>query len=113
MNQTQRLTAVAILGIAIVLGIGFVVHFPWKSEPPRGGPAGADLKLGEYLIQAGNCYSCHTAHDGKPYAGGRPVATPYGTLYSSNITPDPQTGVGNWSADDFWRASTPTRCTRT
>ncbi|HXJ53671.1 MAG TPA: cytochrome c [Burkholderiales bacterium] len=104
MNQTQRLTAVAILGVAIVLGIGFVVHFPWKSEPPRGGPAGADLKLGEYLIQAGNCYSCHTAHDGKPYAGGRPVATPYGTLYSSNITPDPQTGVGNWSADDFWRA---------
>src|ERR1051326_6750008 len=104
MNQTQRLTAVAILGVAIVLGIGFVVHFPWKSDPPRGGPAGADLKLGEYLIQAGNCYSCHTAHDGKPYAGGRPVATPYGTLYSSNITPDPQTGVGNWSADDFWRA---------
>ena len=90
--------------ILIALLAGFVVFFPWQRGQPQREPSGADVKLGEYLIQAGNCYTCHTAHGGKPYAGGRAIATPYGTLYSSNITPDPQTGLGTWTADDFWRA---------
>ena len=62
------------------------------------------LARGAYLARAGNCAGCHTARGGAPYAGGRPIATPFGTVYTSNLTPDPDTGLGAWSADDFWRA---------
>ncbi len=59
---------------------------------------------GEYLARAGNCAACHTSRGGEPYAGGRAIATPFGDIYASNLTPDQKTGIGNWSADDFWRA---------
>src|ERR1700759_1286523 len=58
---------------------------------------------GEYLARAGDCTACHTAPDGRLFAGGRAMPTPFGTLYSSNITPDPETGIGKWSADDFYK----------
>jgi mono/diheme cytochrome c family protein len=61
------------------------------------------IKRGEYLAHASDCIACHTKHDGAPFAGGLPIVTPFGTLYSPNITPDVQSGVGNWSADDFYR----------
>jgi mono/diheme cytochrome c family protein len=48
--------------------------------------------------------ACHTASGGAPYAGGRAVPTPFGTIYSTNITPDPDTGIGRWDGDDFYRA---------
>jgi len=48
--------------------------------------------------------ACHTARGGAAYAGGRALATPFGTIYTNNITPDRATGIGDWSADDFWRA---------
>ncbi len=66
--------------------------------------AGAQLKRGEYLARAGNCAACHTARGGWPYAGGRAIATPFGDVYASNITPDGKTGIGSWTSDDFWRA---------
>ncbi len=59
---------------------------------------------GAYLARAGNCMACHTARGGAPYAGGRGIETPFGTVYSSNLTPDDQTGLGRWSAPAFWRA---------
>lgn len=59
---------------------------------------------GAYLARIGNCETCHTAAGGKPYAGQRPIETPFGTAYSSNLTPDKVTGLGDWSADDFWQA---------
>jgi mono/diheme cytochrome c family protein len=59
---------------------------------------------GAYLALAGNCAGCHTARGGQPYAGGRRIETPFGSVYTSNLTPDEQTGLGRWSADDFWRA---------
>ena len=59
---------------------------------------------GEDLVAAGDCIACHTALGGAAFAGGRAIATPFGTVYSSNITPDPATGIGRWSRDDFWRA---------
>ncbi len=62
----------------------------------------ATIKHGAYLAQAGDCVACHTKHGGQPFAGGFAMPTPFGTLYSSNITPDPQYGIGNWSADDFY-----------
>src|SRR6266702_4344314 len=67
-------------------------------------PAGDNIIVrGEYLARAGDCIACHTAPEGRMFAGGRAMPTPFGTLYSSNITPDPETGIGRWSADDFYR----------
>jgi cbb3-type cytochrome c oxidase subunit III len=63
------------------------------------------LQRGKYLVDAGDCVSCHTKpQDGKPFAGGRPIETPFGTIYSPNITPDRDSGIGAWSDDDFYRA---------
>jgi alcohol dehydrogenase (quinone), cytochrome c subunit len=62
------------------------------------------VERGRYLADAGNCFSCHTSAGGKPYAGGVPFETPFGTLYSTNITPDRATGIGSWSAADLRRA---------
>ncbi|WP_263143705.1 cytochrome c [Pseudomonas sp. RIT-PI-AD] len=58
---------------------------------------------GEYLARAGDCVACHTAKDGKPFAGGLPMESPIGTLYSTNITPD-KTGIGDYSFEDFDKA---------
>jgi mono/diheme cytochrome c family protein len=65
-------------------------------------PLDQTIKRGEYLAHAGDCVACHTQHDGQPFAGGLPMVTPFGTLYSPNITPDTQWGIGSWSADDFY-----------
>lgn len=64
------------------------------------------LQQGEYLFHAAGCIVCHTDADnrGEPLAGGRALETGFGTFYSSNITPDPDTGIGRWSEDDFRRA---------
>ena len=64
----------------------------------------AQLQRGAYLARAGDCMACHTTRGGAPYAGGRGIATPFGEVVSPNITSDAQTGIGDWSADDFWRA---------
>jgi len=70
-------------------------------------PAAADEDAsgrGEYLVRAGGCFSCHTAAGGQPLAGGRALTTPFGTFYSPNITPDPDTGIGRWTDAQFLRA---------
>ncbi|WP_354141616.1 cytochrome c [Bradyrhizobium sp. LB11.1] len=61
------------------------------------------IARGEYLARAGDCTACHTAPEGRLFAGGHAMPTPFGTIYTSNITPDPETGIGKWSADDFYR----------
>lgn len=63
-----------------------------------------DVERGEYLTRAADCVACHTAEGGRPFAGGRAFALPFGTLYSTNITPDPVTGIGAWSDGAFIRA---------
>jgi mono/diheme cytochrome c family protein len=63
-----------------------------------------DVARGEYLVHAGGCVSCHTAPGGVHFAGSRALATPFGTFYSPNITPDRETGIGTWSDADFQRA---------
>ena len=71
-------------------------------------PAAAQdqVQRGAYLFTAAGCAGCHTdaKHDGAPLAGGRALATPFGTFYGPNITPDRQTGIGQWSLADFHRA---------
>ncbi|HEY5074020.1 MAG TPA: cytochrome c [Pyrinomonadaceae bacterium] len=62
------------------------------------------IERGRYLVNAGDCASCHTDQGGKAYAGGLAVPTPFGTIYSTNITPDRATGIGNWSEQDFYNA---------
>jgi mono/diheme cytochrome c family protein len=62
------------------------------------------VRRGEYLARAGDCIACHTAPEGRMFAGGRAMPTPFGTLYSSNITPDRDTGIGKWTAEDFYKA---------
>jgi mono/diheme cytochrome c family protein len=75
---------------------------------PTGVPAdfqGADaLAQGRYLAVAADCEACHSMDGGTPFAGGRPFKTDFGTIYSPNITPDPETGIGSWSDADFLRA---------
>lgn len=74
-------------------------------EPPASGSFTAKLiARGEVLATAGNCESCHTAKDGQRFAGGLGIRTPFGTIYTSNITPDPASGIGRWSEAAFARA---------
>ncbi len=64
----------------------------------------SQVQRGEYLARVGDCLSCHTANGGDPFAGGNRLNTPFGFMLASNITPDPDTGIGRWTADDFYRA---------
>jgi mono/diheme cytochrome c family protein len=95
---------------AFVLGLLIFVALAWRSsiapiEPPAAASFPPDLVAkGEALAGAGNCASCHTAKDGQPFAGGYGLVTSFGTVYSSNITPDPETGIGRWSEAAFARA---------
>ena len=61
------------------------------------------LARGEYLARVGDCVACHTAPEGRQFAGGRAMPTPFGNLYVPNITPDDEMGIGKWSAEDFYR----------
>src|SRR5262245_64984566 len=102
----------ALLGLLGVVLVGVAGFFYFTRHPAR--PA-ADLasaasfdralvaKVAE-LCLIGNCNSCHTSQDGPAYAGGRPLETPFGTIYATNITPDPDTGIGAWSEAAFQRA---------
>ena len=74
-------------------------------EPPA--RSSFDVQLiarGAELSAIGNCKECHTAADGKAFAGGRALNTPFGTIHGTNITPDPETGIGRWSEAAFRRA---------
>jgi mono/diheme cytochrome c family protein len=80
----------------------------YHAADPTGVPAdlaNADpVKRGEYLARAADCLVCHTAPDGEKYAGGLAIPLPFGTLYSTNITPDKATGIGDYSDQDFLNA---------
>jgi mono/diheme cytochrome c family protein len=80
----------------------------YKESNPTGVPAelaqSDPITRGRYLMVAADCQPCHTREGGVPFAGGRAFKTPFGTLYSSNLTPDRETGIGSWSAGDFLRA---------
>jgi len=80
----------------------------YRGPSPVGVPAelrdAGLIARGKYLTEAADCAACHTATGGTPFAGGRAFRTPFGTLYSPNITADKQTGIGTWSDADFIRA---------
>ena len=80
----------------------------YHAADPTGVPAelkNADaVKRGEYLTRAADCMVCHTSPGGAPYTGGLAIPLPFGTLYSTNITPDKATGIGDYSDADFLNA---------
>lgn len=102
-----------IVAVLVVLVAAFAALVAWlnvrgeapvSDSPPTGVPSAERVRRGAYLAKVGNCAACHTARGGAPLAGGKGIATSFGTVYATNITPDPQTGIGQWSADHFWRA---------
>ena len=104
-----RLLIVRLLWVLGALLLGFVVY-AWRSPiPPVDPPAAesfdaASIQRGAQLAALGDCVTCHSAPGGETFGGGREVVTPFGTIYSTNITPDPATGIGRWSQAAFQRA---------
>jgi mono/diheme cytochrome c family protein len=100
------------LGILLVLILLIGAAFAWSWRPsiaPTSANEGmrADRQTvahGAALAAIGNCNDCHTTDGGHPFAGGRPIPTPFGTIFASNITPDADTGIGKWSEAAFLRA---------
>ncbi|MCS3507785.1 mono/diheme cytochrome c family protein [Achromobacter sp. JUb104] len=94
--------------LACVVTVGGMVWLGTRDDTSTGPAATADagtlVERGRYLALAGNCMACHTSRGGKALAGGTPIPTPFGTVYGPNITPDEKTGIGTWTADDFWQA---------
>ncbi|PHM21307.1 MAG: alcohol dehydrogenase [Curvibacter sp. PD_MW3] len=108
-RQAHRGRLLPVLALLLLLG-GVLAWLNWPSAPiavrASATPPATDsttVERGRYLATLGNCQLCHTPRGGVPYAGGRGIATPFGTIFSSNLTPSPA-GLGAWSADDFWRA---------
>jgi mono/diheme cytochrome c family protein len=95
-----RLIKIPVLGVLLAVAVSFSARAQdqaaTKLDPDQ-------VARGEYLARAADCIACHTAPEGKLFAGGRAMPTPFGTLFTSNITPDPETGIGKWSADDFYK----------
>jgi mono/diheme cytochrome c family protein len=67
-------------------------------------PNAAQLRRGQYLVVAGDCMSCHLREGGEPLSGGLGLKTPFGVIYTPNITSDKETGIGSWTSDQFYRA---------
>jgi mono/diheme cytochrome c family protein len=82
--------------------LGYLLVCGWPGAPRA--DETSIVAQGEYLARAGDCIACHTIPGGELFAGGRAMPTPFGTLYSSNITPDPTTGIGSWNASQFYGA---------
>ena len=91
----NRMVRAAAFGLCLAF-----VYCSASAESPEGSP----VDQGRYLAIAGNCMSCHTSEGGESFAGGVAFATPFGTMYSTNITPDPDTGIGRWTLAQFSRA---------
>ncbi|SDV48081.1 cytochrome c [Chitinasiproducens palmae] len=73
-------------------------------QPPAPAGASEQVKRGEYLARMGDCVACHTVRGAKPYSGNYAIPSPFGTMFTPNLTPDNETGLGKWTKDDFYRA---------
>ena len=123
--MTKKKRIGTIVGVIVVVGLALAAWIVIRPGPmafadgkkvtlaeytgkPTGVPAdfqGTEpLARGQYLAEAADCEACHTAEGGKRFAGGRPFDTDFGTIFSPNITPDKETGIGAWSDADFLKA---------
>ncbi|WP_246040636.1 cytochrome c [Roseovarius arcticus] len=93
--------ALVVVAVVVLFAIIFV---PVQRTPAQVHLAADDIVVsgsGEYVMRLADCAACHTAKDREPFAGGYPIESPLGTIYSSNITPDPEHGIGDWTLADF------------
>jgi mono/diheme cytochrome c family protein len=96
--------AAVLVACAVAVGIMWAPSIA-AVQPPAASSFDRQLKLdGARVVALGDCVVCHTARRGPPFAGGLPLATPFGTIYATNITPDAETGIGTWSLQAFTRA---------
>ncbi len=116
----KRIFLILVAALALIAAVVFGIdclHEEGRNASGRSEAGSADAALadaaladvtqiarGDYLARVGNCMACHTTRGGAAYAGGRLIATPFGDLYTPNITPDMESGIGRWTSDDFWRA---------
>jgi mono/diheme cytochrome c family protein len=96
--------SVVFIAILATAALFYATHLTIPEERTQRAFAPDLIKRGGELAALGYCASCHTAENGRAFAGGRPLATPFGTIYGTNITPDPETGIGLWSQAAFNRA---------
>src|ERR1700754_638740 len=92
--------------VAVLLAVGAALAWH-PAIPPVTPPSDfpkAQIEQGAELAAIGDCAVCHTTQGGPPYAGGRAVPTPFGRVYATNVTPDPDSGIGKWSLAAFTRA---------
>lgn len=101
LNLLRFLGAVVLLGLVALLAIIFLPV--WKTAPTADLPADWTPVdgTGQYAMYASDCMACHTAPGGQPFAGGLAIASPMGTIWSTNITPDVETGIGGYTLDQF------------
>ncbi len=107
MTRTQRVFAL-VVAVGALLLVGAVALFMLHPRALPGYAAAVPastqaINRGEYLARAGDCIACHTEPSGQEFAGGRAMPTPFGNLYVPNITPDEETGIASWTADEFYR----------
>jgi mono/diheme cytochrome c family protein len=108
MMRTGAKIGIAVAAIAVVAVAAVALLRPKMLPIPAGGARAVNattqvIDRGEYLARAGDCVACHTQPNGAEFAGGRAMPTPFGALYVPNITPDDETGIGRWTADEFYR----------
>jgi mono/diheme cytochrome c family protein len=108
-SRPTKFKRIAVAGVGVLCLLGFLA-LAWRPaiapiDPPAAASFPADLVAkGEVLAGAGYCAVCHTRQGGQPFAGGYGLRTSFGTIYSTNITPEPETGIGRWSLEAFTRA---------
>lgn len=107
-SKTARWLLIALLGLGSLGGLALysLNHLDEGAQQSSSRQeSGANLvQRGEYLARVGNCMGCHTARGGSPYAGGRAIPTPFGSVFAPNLTPDAETGLGRWNEAQFWAA---------
>jgi mono/diheme cytochrome c family protein len=108
MTKSGLIASIVVAALTLAAVAGFAIVW-WPAIAPIDPPApqsfdAALVKRGRELAAIGNCASCHTVRGGQDFAGGLPVPTPFGTIFSSNITPDAETGIGRWPESAFARA---------
>ncbi|MEO7338556.1 MAG: cytochrome c [Caldimonas sp.] len=108
-TRSRLLIGFGVVVVALLAAAAVAVYvshpglLPQKAEALEANATSQTIARGEYLARAGDCVACHSQPTGKPFAGGRAMATPFGSFYVPNITPDDETGIGHWSSDEFYR----------
>lgn len=111
----MKRAAQVLAALAVAIALAFTWRYVGHGDSPRPSAAQRDadatalhdparIVRGKYLATVGDCAACHTARGGERYAGGRSLGTPFGDVPAPNLTPDPDTGLGHWTFDEFWQA---------